>query len=120
MGLPSIKQAKTLPVGGNEMAVSDATKHIKAPILIERLQDIANQIAESINDFHDFKAQWNDLEMGELTDIWDALIKKNPKLEFVDHTTVNWSVGTIQLSIDWWETSNTGRMAALNNLRSGE
>lgn len=101
------------------MSVSTDSKEKKVPQLVLELQSICDELADAKRRFMDVKSQIDDFEIGDFTIPinYDTEIQAVEKLKHIDGAMVNWTVGKMN---DWitWLTSD-GRMAAINNLRTG-
>jgi hypothetical protein len=106
------------------MSVSNASKLAKVPTLAKGLQDIANQLAQAMLLFEDIKKQIDDLEVGSFTHVeggptYETGIQAIPSLKHVDGPMIDWTIGKLNELNAWWEAEGQGRMAAINNLRTG-
>jgi hypothetical protein len=101
------------------MPISDASKQAKVPQLVKDLQAVCEELADGKSRFEDILQQINDLEIGSFGTTYDAKIKATAGLGHVDGGMVDWTVGKLTELNAWWIATGQGRMAAINNLRTG-
>jgi hypothetical protein len=119
--IPIIGHATTLPfLQETNMSVSDESKEAKVPYLVLDLQSICESLADAKRRYDDLKSQINSLEIGSfISPAYDTKIQSISSLKHVDGAMVDWTVGKLDALSVWWVAVGEGRMAAIDNLRTG-
>jgi hypothetical protein len=82
-------------------------------MLVRQLQTVCEELADAKTRFADIKAQFDALEVGDLSTTYDTVLKATEGLGHVDGAMVNWTIGKLVILMAAYDGP------AVNNLRSG-